>query len=123
MALSNQGVLRSEFFGWLVMGERRVGALKVYRYDPKRCRDNEDFIAIMDCENADEAALAIILSEFFENVRRDLTWAGPILDFRFAWIDQEFVASPPLGRVQDRQNGGVSEALNPHDAGNATGIS
>lgn len=90
VAHSNRAVLKCELFGWLVAGGRRVGAIEVVRYDPTRCYDNEDFCEVMDGDNGDEYELAATLSKFWANVPDDLASEGPILDFRFAWVDRDF---------------------------------
>jgi hypothetical protein len=90
VAHSSQAVLKCELFGWLVARGRRVGAIEVIRYNPKRSYNNEDFCEVMDRDNGEEYELAVILSEFWENVPCDLGSEGPILVFRFAWVDREF---------------------------------
>lgn len=90
VGLSKKAVLKTEFFGWLMASGKRVGALQVFRYDPDRCSSNEHFCEVMDREDGDAAKLALMLSDFWEDVPSDLTWAGPILDFRFAWVDRGF---------------------------------
>lgn len=94
-------VQKTELFAWLLLGRRRIGAFEVNEIDPNGCGSNEDFMIVMDIDDAYEATLAGALCGQFDNVIDEVTFAGPILDFRRAWITPRF-ANGALFRLATR---------------------
>ena len=82
-------VIKTEVFGWIYIGRRRIGALALNEYDPNGCATNDEFWNVMDADSADEEALAVVLGNAWCHVVDDVTHAGPILEFRIAWIAPE----------------------------------
>jgi hypothetical protein len=83
-------VQKTEFFAWLMLGGRRIGAFQLNQFDPNGCGSNLDFMMAMDIDDAFEATLAGALCDQFDNLIDEVTLAGPILEFRRAWIMPRF---------------------------------
>jgi hypothetical protein len=83
-------IARVELFVRLMVGGRRIGAFEFATYDPSGRGDNEDFQFLMDCDDGYEAHLSNVLSSAWEDIVLDVTHAGPILDFRAAWLAPKF---------------------------------
>jgi hypothetical protein len=90
VACSNQAVLRSEMFGWIVKGRQRVGSIAVNRYELRRCCNDEHFLSVMDLEGGYEYELAHALLRAWPEFSRGVGRAGPLLDFREAWLNPRF---------------------------------
>ena len=103
-------VQKTELFAWLVLGRRRIGAFELNEFDPNCCGSNEDFMIVMDIDEAYEATLSAALCEQFDNLIGEVTLAGPILDFRRAWIMPRF-ANGELFRLAART---LVEKVSPH---------
>jgi hypothetical protein len=92
---------RRNFSPGLVLGRRRIGAFELNEFDPNGCGSNEDFIIVMDIDEAYEATLSGALCGQFDDLIGEVTFAGPILDFRRAWIMPRF-ANGELFRLAAR---------------------
>jgi hypothetical protein len=83
------GLLRRHLFAWLVLKDKRIGAFEINEIDPNGCADNDDFMLAMDANEKFEADMSCVLCAHWKDIIGDVTHAGPILDFRFAWIAPE----------------------------------
>lgn len=92
VSASQQEVLKSELFAFLLDEDQCIGALFVDRYDPRRWQGNDSFWQVMDASSGDEAALASTLCIAWEDIAEEVTWFGPILYFNSAWIDKRYAA-------------------------------
>jgi hypothetical protein len=103
-------VHKTEIFAWLVLGRKRIGAFQLNKFDPNGCGSNEDFMTVMDLAEAYEATLSGALCRQFANLIDEVTLAGPIVDFRRAWIMPRF-ANGDLFRLTSRT---LVEKVSPH---------
>lgn len=103
-------VQKTELFAWLVLGRRRIGAFELNEFDASGCGSNQDFIIVMDIDEEYEATLSGALCRQFDNLIGEVTAAGPILDFRRAWMMPRF-ANGDLFRLAART---LVEKVSPH---------
>ncbi len=82
-------VRRTEFFGWLVSGRKRIGAFELRAYDAVGCFNNHEFLEIMDLDEEFEARLSRVICDCWNDVPESLSVYGPIVDFRSAWISPD----------------------------------
>jgi hypothetical protein len=105
-------VLKTELFAWLMLGRRRIGAFELNKFDPNGCASNEDFMMVMDMDDEYEATLSGALCGQFDNLIDEVTFFGPILEFRRAWIMPRF-ASGVLFPLATRT---LVEKISPHSS-------
>jgi hypothetical protein len=82
-------LLRRELFAWLTIQDSRIGAFELNEYDPNGCAGNDQFMMVMDACEQFEADMSRVLCDEWHDLILDVTHAGPILDFRNAWITPE----------------------------------
>lgn len=66
-----------------------IGAFQLNEYDPNGCSDNGEFMLVIDAWEQFEADMSVVLCDEWDDLVLDVTHAGPILDFRNAWIAPE----------------------------------
>lgn len=84
-----EGLLRRKLFAWLILNGERIGAFEMNQIDPNGCADNDEFLMVMDASEKFEADMSDVLCTQWNDIIGDVTHAGPILDFRYAWIAPE----------------------------------
>lgn len=93
------GILRVEFFGWLVRNRRRVGAFELSSYEVIGCGNNSDFWEIMDCDALQESQLATVLCDCWRDVVFSIGIQGPILHFASAWIRPDLADGSQFAQI------------------------
>lgn len=92
-------VLRSHLFAWILVGEKRVGAVKINSYKANENCDNDDFCLILDGHSGEEYALAALIGRSWDDVYSDLCLWGPILYLTDVWTDERFAAPDILAKA------------------------
>jgi hypothetical protein len=95
IAETEDGVRKREFFAWLVIGRKRVAAIKLCEYAPCPWLSNDELFLIMDTESSQESSLAEVLIDSWEQrFADDVTSRGNLVDLQMAWSDP--VLCPPM---------------------------
>jgi hypothetical protein len=74
-------------FCWITARRRRIGAFELHLYEPDFSVGNEEFWSRMDADSALCEDMATVLCSAWDDVVADVVSCGPILDFRWAWIN------------------------------------
>lgn len=75
-----------ELFSWYIKGNKKVGAFEFKEYFPENCFDNDDFLEVMDFNEAHEHEMSVALCSVWNDIVTDVAGYGSILEFRNAWI-------------------------------------